>query len=38
MSPEPGGRVSAPDGGAARPGGQLVSSNGLVHDEVLALI
>ena len=38
MSPEPGGRVSAPDGGEPRRGGQVVSSNGLVRDEVLALI
>jgi histidinol-phosphatase len=35
---EAGGRVSAPDGGAPRPGEQVVSSNGLLHDDVLALI
>ena len=35
---EAGGRVSAPDGGAPRPGEQVVSSNGLLHDAVLALI
>jgi histidinol-phosphatase len=35
---EAGGRVSAPDGRPPRPGEQVVSSNGLVHDEVLALI
>jgi histidinol-phosphatase len=35
---EAGGRVTAPDGSAPRPGGQLVASNGLVHDEALALL
>ena len=35
---EAGGRVSAPDGGAPRPGEQVVSSNGLLHDDVLALL
>jgi histidinol-phosphatase len=35
---EAGGRVTAPDGGAARPGEPVVSSNGLLHDAVLALI
>jgi histidinol-phosphatase len=35
---EAGGRVSAPDGGPPRPGVQVVSSNGLLHDDVLALI
>jgi histidinol-phosphatase len=35
---EAGGRVTAPDGGAARPGEPVVSSNGLLHDNVLALI
>ena len=35
---EAGGRVSAPDGGAPRPGEPVVSSNGLLHDDVLALI
>jgi hypothetical protein len=33
-----GGRVSAPNGGAPRPGEPVVSSNGLLHDDVLALI
>ncbi|MGZ4335524.1 MAG: inositol monophosphatase family protein [Gaiellaceae bacterium] len=32
---EAGGRSGAPDGGRARPNEQLVSTNGLVHDEVL---
>jgi len=32
---EAGGRSGAPDGGSARPNEQLVSTNGLVHDEVL---
>ena len=32
---EAGGRVSRPDGGAARAGAQLVCSNGLLHDAVL---
>jgi histidinol-phosphatase len=35
---EAGGRTSAPDGGLPRPGEQVVSSNGLVHDELLAAI
>ncbi len=35
---EAGGRVSAADGGALRPGEAVVSSNGLLHDEVLALL
>jgi histidinol-phosphatase len=35
---EAGGRTSAPDGGAPRAGEQVVSSNGLLHDAVLALI
>ncbi len=35
---EAGGRVGAPDGGAPRPGEQVVSSNGLLHDDVLALL
>jgi histidinol-phosphatase len=35
---EAGGRSGAVDGGAARPDEQLVSSNGLVHDEVLELL
>jgi histidinol-phosphatase len=35
---EAGGRAGAPDGEAARPNEQLVSTNGLVHDEVLALL
>jgi histidinol-phosphatase len=35
---EAGGRSGAPDGAAARPGEQLVSTNGLVHDELLALL
>jgi histidinol-phosphatase len=35
---ESGGRVSAPDGGPPRPGEQLVCTNGLVHDELLALL
>jgi histidinol-phosphatase len=35
---EAGGRVSAPDGSAPRPGEQVVSSNGLLHDDVLALL
>lgn len=32
---EAGGRASAPDGGPPRPGEQFVTSNGLLHDEVL---
>ncbi len=35
---EAGGRSGAPDGGPARPDEQLVSSNRLVHDEVLELL
>jgi len=35
---EAGGRVSALDGGPPRPHEQVVSSNGLVHDELLALL
>jgi histidinol-phosphatase len=35
---EAGGRSGGADGGAARPDEQLVSSNGLVHDEVLELL
>jgi histidinol-phosphatase len=35
---EAGGRSGAVDGGPARPDEQLVSSNGLVHDEVLELL
>ena len=35
---EAGGRSGAPDGTAARPDEQLVSTNGLVHDEVLELL
>ena len=35
---EAGGRSGAPDGQAARPDEQLVSTNGLVHDEVLELL
>ncbi|MHB8468392.1 MAG: inositol monophosphatase family protein [Gaiellaceae bacterium] len=35
---EAGGRVTALDGGPPRPGEQVVSSNGLVHDELLALL
>ena len=35
---EAGGGASAPDGGEPRPGEQLVTSNGLLHDEVLALL
>jgi histidinol-phosphatase len=35
---EAGGRVSALDGGRPRPREQVVSSNGLVHDELLALL
>jgi histidinol-phosphatase len=33
---EAGGRVSAADGGTPRPDTQFVSSNGAVHDAVLA--
>ena len=35
---EAGGRVTAIDGGPPRPSEQIVSSNGLVHDEALALL
>jgi histidinol-phosphatase len=35
---EAGGRIGALDGGPPRPGEQLVCSNGLVHDELLALL
>jgi histidinol-phosphatase len=35
---EAGGRVSALDGGPPRPHEQVVCSNGLLHDEVLALL
>jgi histidinol-phosphatase len=35
---EAGGRSGAPDGGAAKPDEQLVSSNGLVHEDVLELL
>ena len=35
---EAGGRVSALDGGPPRPHEQVVSSNGLVHEETLALL
>lgn len=35
---EAGGRVSSPAGGPPGPGEQLVTSNGLVHDELLAAI
>ena len=35
---EAGGRAGAVDGGPARPDEQLVTSNGLVHDEVLELL
>jgi histidinol-phosphatase len=35
---EAGGRCGAPDGGAARPDEQVVSSNGLVHADVLELL
>lgn len=35
---EAGGRSGAPDGAAPRPNEQLVSTNGLVHDELLALL
>ncbi|HYA09750.1 MAG TPA: inositol monophosphatase family protein [Gaiellaceae bacterium] len=35
---EAGGRASGPDGSATRPDEQLVTTNGLVHDEVLALL
>jgi histidinol-phosphatase len=35
---EAGGRASSPDGSEPRPGEQLVTSNGLLHDELLALL
>ena len=35
---EAGGRASSPDGGEPRPGEQLVTSNALLHDELLALL
>jgi histidinol-phosphatase len=35
---EAGGRCGAPDGGDARPDEQVVSSNGLLHDDVLELL
>jgi histidinol-phosphatase len=35
---EAGGRAGAPDGGAAQPEQQLVSTNGLVHGELLELL
>jgi histidinol-phosphatase len=35
---EAGGRSGSPDGGAAEPEEQLVSSNGLLHDDVLELL
>jgi len=35
---EAGGRSTAPDGGATKPDVQVVSSNGLVHDDVLELL
>jgi histidinol-phosphatase len=35
---EAGGRVSALDGGAPRPNEQVVTSNGLLHDDLLALL
>jgi len=35
---EAGGRASAPNGDEPRPGEQVVTSNGLLHDEVLALL
>jgi histidinol-phosphatase len=35
---EAGGRVSALDGGAPRPKAQVVTSNGLLHDELLTLL
>jgi histidinol-phosphatase len=35
---EAGGRAGSPDGGDPRPHEQLVSTNGLVHDEVLGLL
>jgi len=38
MIEEAGGRATTPAGGPPSPGEQLVSSNGLVHDELLAAI
>jgi len=35
---EAGGKITALDGGPPRPGEQVVCSNGLVHDELLALL
>jgi histidinol-phosphatase len=35
---EAGGRITAPDGGPPRAGEQVVCSNALVHDELLALL
>jgi histidinol-phosphatase len=35
---EAGGRVTGPDGAPPRPGAQVVSTNGLLHDELLALL
>jgi histidinol-phosphatase len=35
---EAGGRITALDGGPPRPGEQVVCSNGLLHDEVLAAL
>lgn len=35
---EAGGRVSALDGGPPRPNEQVVSSNALLHDELLGLL
>jgi histidinol-phosphatase len=35
---EAGGRVSGLDGGPPRPKEQVVTSNGLLHDELLALL
>ena len=35
---EAGGRASAVDGAPLRPGAQVVTSNGLLHDDVLALL
>jgi histidinol-phosphatase len=35
---EAGGRITAPDGGPARPNEQVVCTNGAVHDELLTLL
>jgi histidinol-phosphatase len=35
---EAGGRATGPDGSPPRPGAQVISSNGLLHDQVLALL